>query len=120
MLTLTIKALTTLALALLAGQVTAVAVAAPSSSSPNNEAAPLSLETRKWRSNIDMVELCSEQYDGPYKPVTRGDSCFDWACDVKGRQRGVNVNKYCTDRFGSDAYATCASSLYDWQCHDRT
>lgn len=112
---LTIQTLA-LALTLLTNQATAIAIP---SSAPETPLSPL-LETRKWRSNIDMFELCREQYDGPYQPVTRGGSCFDWACDVEGRQRGVNMNKYCTDRFGSDAYATCASNINDWQCHDRT
>ena len=99
---------------LFTGPAAAIAVAVPQ---PDSAA----LETRVWRANIDMQVACSEQYNGEYTAIKNGNGCDAWKCQVDGRERGLNIDLYCTRRFGGDAYASCGGgTAWDWQCHDRT
>ena len=110
-------ALFTLALALLMGPAAGTAL------SPVGQAQGQALEARKWLCNImqnEGAEACKQQYHGSYPPGSRNDKCDGWYCNVDGSQRGLNMDMYCTDRYGSNTYASCDKSLWDWQCHDRS
>ena len=101
-------------LTLFGGPATAIAV--PSADDLANPA----LQARVWRSNINMLDACREQYGSTAVDRTVGGGCNDFKCAVGTNLAPVDVNAYCQKRFGSEAYAKCDKSVYDWQCHDRT
>jgi len=85
-----------------------------------DNAAPL--EARKWRSNIDVTELCHHQWGNDWKATNIGNGCNDWRCKHGEQEGAANMNSYCSWKFPNDSiYAACGGgTVWDWQCHDRT
>ena len=110
---------TTILSAALIGLSLTTATASPAAAAAG--ATTVNLETRVWRSNVDVSLACREQYGDKALVVRQDDSCGGWKCEINGDQRGLNMDLYCIRRFGSDAYAACGGgTVWDWQCHDRT
>ncbi|KAK4212179.1 hypothetical protein QBC37DRAFT_425555 [Rhypophila decipiens] len=96
------------------GLLASATIAAPNAAPAAEPGTTLNVRDR-WLGNIDMNAACEFQYGGGTKAYTIGNGCNDWRCDG---DRGINVNVYCYNHFGSDAWATCGGgTVWDWQCH---
>ncbi|PPR03308.1 hypothetical protein CVT24_012590 [Panaeolus cyanescens] len=76
---------------------------------------------RVWLSNIDVQAACKQQYTDAYVAITVNNGCGGWKCILNNSQYSVNMDGYCVQRWGGEAYASCGGgTVWDWQCHDRT
>jgi hypothetical protein len=103
--------------AFLASQASAVAVPLAGG---EPEHASQALETRVWRSYIDVEVACDEQHGPSWAASKEGNNCGDWKCVLNGEKRGLNMDTYCIKRYQSNAYAMCNGGVFNWACHDRT
>jgi len=99
-----------------------MAMAAPAADAAADTTAPV-LEVRALRGGVDVDEACRQQFGGNYGALQTGNGCDGWKCVVDGRHRGINMDLYCTMKYGGDALAKCDEGwwggVYNWECHDR-
>jgi hypothetical protein len=68
-------------------------------------------------SGINIQAACNFFYGNGYTAQTTGGSCDDWACVSGSSSHGLNLNVWCADVYGLQAYASCSNGVYNWKCN---